>query len=107
MKTIPTALIAPLFNPAEVSRQNDLFHNADRSVTVIPQMGEALVQQFTGGDCNLLRSLVQLDGEDHKQHRCVLFQALGSQSVARLADGVRVTARAQWETLRAAGGELD
>ena len=90
MKTIPTALIAPLFNPAtfaergkadsllaevrrdyplaraevpgydphwivsrhadiqEVSRQNDLFHNADRSATVIPQMGEALVQPADG-----------------------------------------------------------
>lgn len=149
MKTIPTALIAPLFNPAtfaarglvdallsevrrdyplaraevpgydphwivsrhadiqEVSKQNELFHNADRSATVIPQMGEALVQEFTGGDYNLFRSLVQLDGEDHKQHRRVLFQALGSQSVARLADGVRVTARAQLETLRNAGGELD
>ncbi len=149
MKTIPTALIAPLFNPAifaergkvdelltevrrdyplaraevpgydshwivsrhadiqEVSRQNDLFHNADRSATVIPQMGEALVQQFTGGDYNLFRSLVQLDGEDHKQHRRVLFQALGSQSVARLAEGVRATARAQLHTLREAGHELD
>ena len=125
MKTIPTDLIAPLFDPAtfaergkadallteirrdyplaraevpgydphwivsrhadiqEVSRQNDLFHNADRSATVIPQMGEALVQAFTGGDFNLFRSLVQLDGEDHKRHRRVLFQALGSQSVAR------------------------
>ena len=104
MKTVPTALIAPLFNPTtfaesgkadgllaevrrdyplaraevpgydphwivsrhadiqEVSRQNDLFHNADRSATVIPQMGETLVQQFTSGDFNLFRSLVQLGG---------------------------------------------
>ena len=91
----------------EVSRQNDLFHNADRSATVIPQMGEALVREFTGGDYNLFRSLVQLDGDDHKQHRRVLFQALGSQSVARLADAVRATAAAQLDTLRAAGGELD
>lgn len=91
----------------EVSRQNELFHNADRSATVIPQMGEALVREFTGGDYNLFRSLVQLDGEDHKQHRRVLFQALGSQSVARLADSVRATASAQLDTLRAAGGELD
>ena len=149
MKTIPSELIAPLFNPTtfaqrgkadalltqvrrdyplaraevpgydphwivsrhadiqEVSRQNDLFHNADRSATVIPQMGESLVQQFTGGDFNMFRSLVQLDGEDHKQHRRVLFQALGSQSVARLAYGVRASARAQLQALRDAGGELD
>lgn len=91
----------------EVSRQNDLFHNADRSATVIPQMGEALVREFTGGDYNLFRSLVQLDGEDHKQHRRVLFQALGSQSVARLADSVRATAVNQLETLRETAGEVD
>ena len=36
----------------EVSRQNDLFHNVDRSATVIPPMGETLVQQFTAGDFN-------------------------------------------------------
>ena len=91
----------------EGSKQNELFHNANRSATVIPQIGEALVQEFTGGDYKLFRSLVQFDGADHKQHRRVLFQALGSQSVARLAEGVRVTARTQLETLRAAGRELD
>ncbi len=91
----------------EVSRQNELFHNADRSATVIPQAGESLVQAFTGGDFNLFRSLVQLDGDDHKQHRRVLFQALGSQSVARLADRIRATAREQIETLRVADGEID
>lgn len=91
----------------EVSRQNELFHNADRSATLIPQMGEVLVQQFTGGDHNLFRSLVQLDGAEHKDHRRVLFQALASHSVAKLGEGMRATARAQLATLRERGGELD
>ena len=149
MEVIPTALVAPLFNPAtfavrgavdsllteirrdyplaqaevpgfdphwivsrhadiqEVSRQNELFHNADRSATLIPQMGEVLVQQFTGGDHNLFRSLVQLDGAEHKAHRRVLFQALASHSVTQLAESMRTTARAQLATLRERGGELD
>lgn len=149
MEVIPTALVAPLFNPAtfavrgavdsllteirrdyplaqaevpgfdphwivsrhadiqEVSRQNELFHNADRSATLIPQMGEVLVQQFTGGDHNLFRSLVQLDGAEHKAHRRVLFQALASHSVTQLAESMRATARAQLATLRERGGELD
>ncbi len=91
----------------EVSRQNELFHNADRSATLIPQMGEVLVQQFTGGDHNLFRSLVQLDGAEHKAHRRVLFQALASHSVAQLGESMRATARAQLATLRERGGELD
>jgi hypothetical protein len=33
-----------------VSKQNDLFHNADRSATLIPQVGEDLVKEFTDGD---------------------------------------------------------
>ncbi|MBX9604994.1 MAG: cytochrome P450 [Gammaproteobacteria bacterium] len=149
MEVIPTALVAPLFNPAtfavrgavdsllteirrdyplaqaevpgfdphwivsrhadiqEVSRQNELFHSADRSATLIPQMGEVLVQQFTGGDYNLFRSLVQLDGAEHKAHRRVLFQALASHSVAQLTESMRATARAQLATLRERGGELD
>jgi cytochrome P450 len=149
MPLIPTALIAPLFNPAtfaergavdallnevrrdyplaqaevpgydphwivsrhadiqEVARQNDLFHNADRSATVIPQAGEALVCEFTDGDYNLFRSLVQLDGAEHKAHRRVLFQALASQSVTRMAEAIRVSARTQLATLRDARGELD
>lgn len=109
MTTLPTELIAPLFNPStfaqrgavdallrevrrdyplakaevpgydphwivsrhadiqEVSRQNDLFHSADRSATVIPQAGEQLVRDYTGGDVNLFRSLVQLDNPEHKE----------------------------------------
>jgi cytochrome P450 len=91
----------------EVSRQNELFHNADRSATLIPQAGEALVQQFTGGDYNLFRSLVQLDGAEHKAYRRVLFQALASQSVSRLAESTRKTARLRVTALREAGGAID
>ena len=112
MEVIPTALVAPLFNPAtfavrgavdsllteirrdyplaqaevpgfdphwivsrhadiqEVSRQNELFHNADRSATLIPQMGEVLVQQFTGGEAALeteIEELVQSLGKVRDQ----------------------------------------
>lgn len=149
MDPIPSALVAPLFDPATfavrgavdellrtlrdeyplaraevpgydphwivtrhadiqaVSRQNDLFHNADRSATLIPCAGEALVRDFTGGDYNLFRSLVQLDGEDHRVHRRVLFEALASRSVALLATRIRDSARARVAVLREAGGEVD
>ncbi|MGE0482973.1 MAG: cytochrome P450 [Gammaproteobacteria bacterium] len=149
MTTIPTDLIAPLFDPATfarrgaidellrtvrrefplaraevpgydphwivsryadiqaVSRQNDLFHNADRSATLIPQLGEQLVQEFTGGDYNLFRSLVQLDGAEHKSYRRVLFQALSAGAVSRFEASIRATAKAQLIKLEEAGGALD
>ncbi len=90
-----------------VSRQNDLFHSADRSATLIPQVGEELVRTFTGGDYNLFRSLVQLDGAEHKAHRRVLFQALTSSAVRALQARMQVTAAAALDTLRAADGEID
>lgn len=103
----PHWIVARHADIQEVSRQNELFHNADRSATLIPQMGEVLVQQFTGGDYNLFRSLVQLDGPEHKAHRRVLFQALASQSVSKLADAMRATARSQLAILREHDGVLD
>lgn len=90
-----------------VSRQNALFHSADRSATLIPQAGESLVREFTDGDYNLFRSLVQLDGEEHKAHRRVLFQALSSGGVRVFERGIRETAEAQIRRLEEAGGELD
>jgi cytochrome P450 len=59
-----------------ISRQNDLFHNADRSATLAPVAGEELVNRVTDGDYNLFRSLVQLDGSEHKSHRKVLMLPL-------------------------------
>lgn len=91
----------------EVSRQNDLFHSADRSATVIPQAGEQLRRAYTGGDPNLFRSLVQLDAPEHKQYHRVLFQALAAQSVQRWTGSIRTIARPQLAALDAAGGEID
>ncbi|MEM7542827.1 MAG: cytochrome P450 [Pseudomonadota bacterium] len=91
----------------EVSRNNLLFHNADRSATLIPRAGEALVQDFTGGDFNLFRSLVQLDGDEHRAHRKVLIKALAPGSMGALESRVRETAASQIETLAGAGGQID
>lgn len=90
-----------------ISKQNELFHNADRSATVTPLMGETLVKQFTGGDHNLFRSLVQLDGAEHKSHRQVLFPALTPGAVSQLEQSMRITARRHIEALFDAGGEID
>src|SRR5437763_17128748 len=47
-----------------VSRQNDLFHNADRPTTLTTKGLEERARQLTGRP-NLVRSLVQMDAPDH------------------------------------------
>ena len=90
-----------------ISRQNDLFHNADRSATLAPVAGEALVREFTGGDYNLFRSLVQLDGGEHKAHRKVLALPLSPPSVAEMEVAIRVSAKAEIDKLVRANGAID
>ncbi len=53
-----------------VSRQNDLFHNADRPTTLTQRAIEARIRKITGGP-NLVRSLVQMDAPDHPKYRAL------------------------------------
>ena len=90
-----------------VSRQNELFHNADRSATVAPIAGEELVRHFTDGDYNLFRSLVQLDGEEHKAHRKVLMLPLAPRSVADMETRMRASVKEEVDKLARADGSID
>ena len=85
----------------EISRQNERFHNGDRSATLITQAGEQLVREFTGGEYNLFRSLVQLDPPDHPKYRQVTLKALAPQNIAVLKDRIRRSAEEQVARLRA------
>ncbi len=53
-----------------ISRQNELFHNADRPTTLTNRAVEERVRQITGGP-NLVRSLVQMDAPDHPKYRAL------------------------------------
>jgi cytochrome P450 len=77
----------------EISRQDEIFHCADRSKTLISQAGEALVRQYTGGQANIFRSLVQLNPPEHKKYRDVAAPAFLPKNVNTLKDSIRATAR--------------
>ena len=53
-----------------VSRQNELFHNADRPTMLAGRVFEERVRKITGGP-NLVRSLVQMDAPDHPKYRAL------------------------------------
>src|SRR5437899_889034 len=53
-----------------ISRQNELFRNADRPTTLTNRAVEERVRKITGGP-NLVRSLVQMDAPDHPKYRAL------------------------------------
>ncbi|WP_159008126.1 cytochrome P450 [Bradyrhizobium sp. S69] len=53
-----------------ISRQNDLFHNADRATVLTARAGIERIRRITGGP-NLVRSLVQMDAPDHPKYRAL------------------------------------
>jgi cytochrome P450 len=90
-----------------VGRSNDLFHNADRSTIV---MDQATLEQFrtiTGGDPNLLSTLVQMDDPHHRKMRAVTATWFMPGNVAKLEDHVSELARAEVHSMAALGGECE
>src|ERR1700748_3647736 len=58
----------------EISRQNALFHNGDRSPTLTSQEVDKRVREMMGGSPHLLRTLIHMDAPEHPKYR-VLTQA--------------------------------
>ncbi|MFN3517753.1 MAG: hypothetical protein ACK4YM_11440, partial [Novosphingobium sp.] len=57
----------------DIERQPDVFHNGDKSTFMTNIEGNQRVRMLTGGEPNLIRSLVSVDGEEHKALRAVVF----------------------------------
>ncbi|HEX3366843.1 cytochrome P450 [Phenylobacterium sp.] len=91
----------------EVSRQNDLFHNGDRSPTLISQDGDRQVREMMGGSPHLLRTLIHMDAPDHLKYRLLTQAWFMPQNLKRLEDQIRVLAKAAVAKMAASGGRCD
>lgn len=91
----------------EITRQDEIFHGGDRSKTLISQAGEALVREFTGGQSNIFRSLVQLDPPEHKKYRNVTADVFMPENILKLKDLVGGFADAFVQKFVDAGPEMD
>jgi cytochrome P450 len=91
----------------DIERQPDLFHNGDRSTFMSSRENEAKVKALTGGDPNLIRSLVSLDGQEHKDLRGILFPHLTPRAIRPLEEQVRKIAREFVDHMLAKGSECD
>jgi len=103
----PHWIVTKYHDIREITRQDELFHGGDRSKTLISQAGEQLVKQFTGGQSNIFRSLVQLDPPEHGPYRAVLSGAFMPNAIAELEPKVREIAQAHVRHMLELGPECD
>ncbi|MGY4475419.1 cytochrome P450 [Bradyrhizobium sp. USDA 3364] len=89
-----------------ISRQNDLFHNADRPTTLTNRALEERVRKITGGP-NLVRSLVQMDAPDHPKYRALTQGWFMPNNLGKFEGRVREIARATVQRMLERGGACD
>ena len=89
-----------------ISRQNELFHNADRPTTLTNQGVEERVRKITGGP-NLVRSLVQMDAPDHPKYRALTQGWFMPANLGKFEARVREIARATVQRMLDRGGRCD
>jgi cytochrome P450 len=91
----------------DIERQNDLFHNEDRSATLTTIEADQKVRAMMGGSPNLLRSLVQMDNPDHLQYRRLTQGWFMPQNLRKLEDDIRQIARGFIDQMADKGNECD
>jgi len=90
-----------------VERQNELFHNGDRSTVITTIEADRKVRQMTGGSPHLVRSLVQMDNPDHFAYRRLTQGWFLPQNIRALEVRIREIARGFVDRMAERGGRCD
>jgi cytochrome P450 len=91
----------------EICRNGDVFHNGDRSKMLVSKASEDLIREYTGGDYNILKTLVHMDGDEHLKYRRIIQPSLMPRSLGEVEPLVRQIARSFIDKLEASGSEID
>jgi len=91
----------------EVERQNELFHNGDRSTVLTTIEADRKVREMMGGSPHLVRSLVQMDNPDHMAYRRLTQGSFVPQNLRALESRIREIARGFIDRMAAHGGRCD
>lgn len=91
----------------EVERQNELFHNGDRSTVLTTIEADRKVREMMGGSPHLVRSLVQMDNPDHMAYRRLTQGSFVPQNLRALESRIREIARGFIDRMAAHGGQCD
>jgi cytochrome P450 len=91
----------------EITRQDSIFHSADRSKTLASQYAEQLMREYTGGLPHIFRTLVHMDPPEHTEYRKVTQLQFMPQSIQKLEGSVRETAKRYVDRLATLAPECD
>ncbi|MBR7621393.1 cytochrome P450 [Phenylobacterium sp. 20VBR1] len=91
----------------EISRQNALFSNGEKSPTMVSQEADARIREMTGGSPHLLRTLIHMDQPDHMKYRVLTQAWFLPQNLRSMEDRIRKIARAAVDKMAAKGGACD
>jgi cytochrome P450 len=89
-----------------ISRQNELFHNADLSTILTARGGIERIREITGRP-NLVRSLVQMDAPDHPKYRALTQGWFMPANLGKFEARVRDIARHTVARMIEKGGQCD
>lgn len=103
----PFWLITKQADILEVERQAQVFHNGDRSTVLLPAEMDGAIRRMMGGSPHLTRSMVNMDGPEHMAYRTLTQAWFMPGNVRKLADKIRVIARAHVERMLARNGNCD
>ncbi|MFN3520735.1 MAG: cytochrome P450 [Phenylobacterium sp.] len=91
----------------EVERQNELFHNGDRSTVLTTIEADRKVREMMGGSPHLVRSLVQMDNPDHMNYRRLTQGSFVPQNLRPLEARIREIAKSFVDRMAEHGGRCD
>ena len=90
-----------------VSKDNQRFLNAPKSVVLGPVAVQMLTHMITGGSPHLVRSLVTMDAPEHVDYRKLTQSWFMPKNLASLEERIRGIARASVDAMIATGGTCD
>jgi cytochrome P450 len=91
----------------EVERQNEIFHNGDRSTVLTSKTSDQKVRAMMGGSPHLVRSLVQMDNPDHGYYRRLTQPYFLPQNIRKLEPRIREIAKSFVDRMAERGGSCD
>jgi cytochrome P450 len=103
----PFWVVAKYRDILEVERQNDLFHNGDRSTVVTTRASDEKVRTMMGGSPHLVRSLVQMDNPDHGYYRRLTQPYFLPQNIRKLEPRIREIAKSFIDRMADKSGACD
>lgn len=91
----------------EIERQPEVFHNGDKSTFLSDKANAEKVKALTNGDPNLIRSLVSIDGKEHKDLRGIVFPHVTPRAIKPMEEQIRTIARDFVDHMLSFDGECD